>query len=258
MKSISDLLNNFPIETETPKDSFIGSRMCPLAYTSRVIYGESTGDKMELSMKPMRIANGRYTWNPDGESFDMLLYSVWEQVEELCKDLPVQSDEDGMTRKNYLQHLLMQEFIDPVQALMKLRREAYVDEQGRKVYVLSGNVECTVKESANYEFLRRLKKDEMLMPLRFHHQRLVLSDLNKNELGLLSFSQSELYYIVIPLLRRKMAQVKITVEQVQESEYEGHYRVSAQLKLLLRLLDESQMSDATIEQLNEQIEKALH
>ena len=82
------------------------------AFCERTIYMSHTFDDGVTHL--IAMARGKYLWNPEAEEFSMLLKSVYEAAHRLA------GREDPMVF-----HYLMQEFIDPIYVLEKLKKMAF-------------------------------------------------------------------------------------------------------------------------------------
>jgi hypothetical protein len=117
------------------------------AYCKRKLYMEDNlfGDDIIVDTG----AYGKYYWEPDMESFGMLLKSVGEAVNELLDISPVSEETQRRSTtiiKAKLLHLLIQEFIDPFECIRILC--PYEEKEGSEMQIF--RIKCRV----NYPNLR--------------------------------------------------------------------------------------------------------
>ncbi len=140
-----------------------------------------------------------------------------------------------------LAYLLAQQFIDGTALLGELAKERTEDAAGREIYFMPAMLERSGRTAA--------KSGEVLYPSRIQKHRLYLKNREGRELGYLSFADDRLYYVVIPMLEQRSAQVKIrAAEKPEGKRYQN-------LELWLRLA--GKQNGGMPENLNLQIEKLL-
>ncbi|MDD3240227.1 MAG: hypothetical protein PHW47_09135, partial [Lachnospira sp.] len=86
--------------------------------------------------------------------------------------------------------------------------------------------------------MERLKEGALLYPASMKDNKLTVTDAEGVELGHLSLEEDELYYIVIPILQKHQAQVKIEVAETYVNKKHRPYQEKVNVKLYLRI-DES-------------------
>ena len=197
-----------------------------------------------------RAARGPYYWEPDLEEFRMLLFSVNSLSEEI-----IETAEDRMSRENpafrkglpYIPelrgrlrqdifHLLMQQFIRPYECLEKLVRIDHLDPDGHEVYLVSAFLGIAAG-SAAIPAAEDLTIADLLYPSDLQDNRLILSDGSGRRLGYLSFPDDRMYYLLMPLLRKKQAQVKITVREIKTGTGADREGMHIELDLFLKVME---------------------
>ena len=99
----------------------------------------------------------------------------------------------------------------------------------------------------------RFKEGEYLIPERIVNHRLYVKSTLGNNLGYISFKDDRLYYGVIPLLERKSAMVKMTLEDSTLKKSCGKPYVDVNMQI--RLNNEDRVS--MLESINLQIKNRL-
>ena len=123
----------------------------------------------------------------------------------------------------------------------ELAKERTEDAAGREIYFMPAMLEQSGRTAA--------KSGEVLYPSRIQKHRLYLKNREGREVGYLSFADDRLYYVVIPMLEQRSAQVKIrAAEKPEGKRYQN-------LELWLRLA--GKQNGGMPENLNLQIEKLL-
>ena len=95
-----------------------------------------------------------------------------------------------------------------------------------------------------------------LYPAFLKNHRLFLKDAQEQTVGYLSFQDDRLYYIVIPLLEQKRAQVKMCISVKQEKPLRGKQNPYKNLDFWIRLPHENPLTFP--ENISLQIEKLLN
>ncbi|MDE6962462.1 MAG: hypothetical protein K2P30_02425, partial [Lachnospiraceae bacterium] len=78
-----------------------------------------------------------------------------------------------------------------------------------------------------FHAIERLKAGDVLYPASFEGNKIRVMDGDRTLLGYLSLEDDELYFCVIPLLKRRLAQVKMTVKKAEsvKAEIDFYFRV---------------------------------
>ncbi len=176
------------------------------------------------------VAKGKYLWKTE-EDFSLFLLSIYRCAGEILDefDASLKRRRKGQNRQKVhgeLAYLLAQQFIDGTGLLKELAR-LETGEEGETVYYLPATAELSGG--------RPLPPGTVLCPAGMKDHRLYLRDLSGRGIGYLSFPDDRLYYVVIPLLEQRSAQVKI---RTAEKPLPGGGRASAayqHLHLWLRL-----------------------
>ena len=134
------------------------------------------------ALPPSKMARGRFVWDPDMEEFPMFTKSVLEACKEVMADQDVTATPDKLKE---LFHLMMQEYILPVDAARKLGKKISEDD-----------------DEETYEF-KGFMKDE--------HRSI-------------SFDEDELYYVVLPLMEDERVESSVKVTKVVTRQDSGRRR----------------------------------
>ena len=143
-------------------------------------------------------ARGKYLWEPKEEDFQLFLISIHEVVKELMEH----TDKTMAVRSRLFQYLAEQ-FIEPVKVLRKIEKPVRLDQEGREIY----RFRAYLKEDRQHP----LREKMLLYPKAFQGSRILVQDKNGMEYGHLSFEDDRIYFCIIPLLKEKLARVKMEV-----------------------------------------------
>lgn len=190
-----------------------------------------------------RTARGKYMWNPDEEDFRLFITSLYHASKELLEKTEENNYQRGREEKltgktekfefqARLVHCLVQQFTDPVKILRKISNPERTDSQGRAVYHFTAMLKIEKPFIGGME-KRRLKAGSALYPKGFRENRIAVCDQNGEPLGYLSFSEDELYLCVIPLLKSKKAQLKMSVGKENNAQKPDNTRVKVDFYLRL-------------------------
>lgn len=233
------------------------------AFAERVIYRSLLlWEEQEKSYE--RAAKGKYEWDPDLEEFDCLLKSVNQAAVELLENAERQNGfcrEDGsgwqearFTYQARLFHLLARQFIRPVSCLHKLARPEEIDGQGRAVYRFRGFLGCKGSGRAR-DAMVSLKKGDLLKVVSLRDNRMMISREDGTPLGHLSLAEDRWYYVVIPILESRLAQVKFIVADVEINKKRRPYQARVNVDLFLRM--EKAAETETVCDRNQEIQDIL-
>ena len=186
------------------------------AFCSRKIYMEDDlfGDPIVLATG----SQGRYYWDPDLETFPMFLRSVGEaardRMDEVSERLGPEADEPGeeeaIAVKGALLHLLIQEFIDPYACLDQMypyicRNASTEDLYEIRCHILADPAVLKKLEQAGKGTDAMTKEGACDNRRCLEEVRICAAD-NRLEISLpdgsrgkITFEESALYYVVIPL-----------------------------------------------------------
>ena len=179
----------------------------PTAYTDRDIYHyaeDSDGTKLGTFV----IASGKYLWTPE-EDFPLFLKSMFGCSDRILSQLDQQMQRDFIPQKRLaiqaeLSYLLAQQFIDLSGTLARLLASSSSETDNGAVYTVPAMLETTGSTAA-------LRSGMLLYPSGIKKHRLFLQTGRQQMAGYISFKDDRLYYILIPLLEQKRAQVKIAI-----------------------------------------------
>jgi hypothetical protein len=190
-----------------------------------------------------QAARGKYMWEPDEEDFRLFLASIYHLSTELLKraeeSAGIFQSEEEISRIRFdmqtkLVYDLAQQFISPVKILRKIEKPEWTEESGREVYLFQAFLE---KQGSDQIFkrLENLKEREILIPRSFQGNKILVENKEGKMLGHLLFKEDYLYFLIIPLLKRKMAQVKIMVGEVTVKNRIRPRRVEVKLDFYFRM-----------------------
>lgn len=210
------------IRQEEKKPVWNGT-IIPQAFRERTIY-MLDGIWEEAEQYYFAVVKGRYAWDPDLEEFSCLIHSLNEVAMELLEEAEKQIGiyalsewEQNELRFPYqvkLFHLLARQFINPLHCLKKLANAIKVDEQGREIYCF----EALLKTQGE-----KLSTGSLIYVAALTKNRIMMRDGEGNSLGHLSFQEDSLYYVIIPILQKKNAQVKCVVKQNGNRKSKAHF-----------------------------------
>ena len=226
------------------------------AFCARNIYMEDDlfGDSIILSTG----ARGRYYWDPDLESFRMFLRSLGEAVRSCMEEVSdmlspmaeAPPEETALLYKAKLLHLLIQEFVDPYQCLDQMY--PYI----RKLSGKSGRYEVRCHLMAERDVLKRMEESADREGWTVHpgNNRLAVSS-PEGEKGQITFEETSLNYIIIPLFLQKAAGCELRTLPGTGSDARG--RTAPYRNAVMTLdVDKSRKKDVT-EEINREIKETL-
>lgn len=185
----------------------------PTAYADRDIYHyveDSDGTKLGTFV----IASGKYLWTPE-EDFPLFLKSIFGCSDRILSQLDQQLQRDFIPQNRLavqaeLSYLLAQQFIDLSGTLDRLLASSSSETDNGTVYTVPAMLETTDATAA-------LRSGMLLYPSGIKKHRLFLQTGRQQAAGYVSFKDDRLYYVLIPLLEQKRAQVKISVAPLTQS-----------------------------------------
>lgn len=191
------------------------------------------------------VAKGRFLWDPNLEEFKLLLQSLNHAATELLEQIErkhgIYDNSEIMNISfPYLKDIfdyLAHQVIRPISCLRKIDDPISKDEEGRSIYLFHAFL-GTKGSSRVLDAMERLKEGALLYPASMKDNKLTVADAEGVELGHLSLEEDELYYIVIPILQKRQAQVKIEVAETYVNKKHRPYQAKVNVKLYLRI-DES-------------------
>lgn len=228
-------------------------------FTARNIYApyHMDIDSEELYQK---VTNGKYMWDPNEEEFPFFLRSIYHAARDLLDAVEAECNVTGNTdalrisSQERLFHCLAMQFVEPADCLPKIAEPDIIDKENRKIY----RFRAYIGEKQNPDIMRRiafLRVAESVYPAALRNGRLMIADKSGGSLGHLSFAEDELYYCLFPYMSAHMAQVRLTVKNVQRNK--GNYlrHAKAEIEFLIRLNQEA--DNYRNPDMNERIEKIL-
>lgn len=218
------------------------------AFCERNIYSYYSMD-VETDGLYYKITRGKYMWDPEEEELHLFISSIHhatkdllEKIEEKypnvwCEELRIKEQKFKIQAELF--YCLIKQFVHPVETLAKLADPAKEDEEGRLIYRLQAHIGTKGYDKV-YKNMAKLQKGTAILPVALKNNKIVVADREKNRLGHLSFEEDSLYFCVIPLLKKKLAQVKLIVNEVQENKKHRPYSVKVTVRVFLRLEKDAQ------------------
>lgn len=213
------------------------------AFCERNIYAYYSMD-VEVEGLYYKMTRGKYLWDPDEEELHLFISSIHHATKELLERIEekypevwtekIQIKEQKFKIQADLFYSIIQQFVHPIETLRKLAEPEKEDGAGRKIYCFQAHIGTKGYDKV-YKSLERLQKGDAVYPVNFENNKIVVTDKEGNRLGHLSFEDDSLYFCVIPLLKRKAAQVKLIVERVQTNKKHRPYSIKVQLRFYLRV-----------------------
>ena len=205
------------------------------AFCERKLYMEDTlfGDEIVVDTG----GYGKFYWEPDMESFGMLLKSLGEAVNGLL-------DGSGTHRimKAKLLHLLIQEFIDPYECIGLLY--PYDEDEGSVLHTY--RIKCQIKSMAK-DADRLIDGETPEIKVKDSRLHIVI---DSKVAGQIMFEEDSLFYLVTPLFLQKAANAELQIEGVRNT------RKSYMDATMILHVDRSKKKDMT-EKINEEITRTL-
>lgn len=219
------------------------AKVVETAFTQRTVYMSGVsweGETPEL----YQVARGRYEWDPDLEEFECFLRSLNEAVMELLERTEEKNgiynfEEYDVKAQRFdcqlqLFHLLAGQFISPVSCMKKLTEPEETDEQGRNIYKFQAFLGTTGTGDL-FSAMSKLKEGDLLYATSLKNNRIMVSNAAGTKLGHLSLADDCLYYVIIPILQNRMAQVKFLVKECNIHRRSRPYRIKVNVELYLRM-----------------------
>ena len=191
------------------------------AYTKRDVYHYAE-DSDGMSIGTFIVATGKYIWKPE-EDFPLFLKSMFACSKKLLDEADKETSSVCPSSKKLkiqaeLTYLLAQQFMDAPTTLKAL---AVPETAGSAdIFFIPSMLELS--ESAPM-----IRAGMTLYPAAIRQHRLFLQTQAGQTAGYLSFKDDRLYYIIIPLLEQKRAQVKIKISEKQNPQgrqHTSHYK----------------------------------
>ena len=219
------------------------------AYVSRNIYHYAEGVRGNITGSFV-IAKGKYIWTIE-EDFTLFIKSISESSDKLLSGIDNRrkgsiSDTRRAVIKAQLAYLLAQQYIDATYTLNELITP--VKQNNAQIFYIDSMLEI----QANAPFLRA---GMTLYPQSLKNHRLYLKTKSGNAAGYISFRDDRLYYIIIPLLEQKRAQVKVQIATRQDKNNTRHNVKYKNLDFWIKISDNN--SGTFPESINMQIEEIL-
>lgn len=202
----------------------------PGAYMKRKIF-HKVEDIDGTMIGVVAIAEGKYLWKQE-EDFSLFLKSILECSERLLAEIDERSGQSRQAEirirfQAELAYLLAQQFIDGVGSMEEMLTPI-VSEDNADIYYIPAMLELTGISVG-------IRSGMKLYPAGLRQHRLYLQNKTGNAVGYLSLRDDRLYYIVIPLLEQRRAQVKLEVSQKQDRKNTSGKNKYKNMDLWLRI-----------------------
>lgn len=232
-------------ESEKKKDEshHFKGKVINNAYSSRDIY-ESSKESVIRTNSFIKLARGKFLWEPDKEDFECYIHSIIQESDTLLKDVELTlgnriNDEINLdSTRNYFRmrlfHLLAMDYVNPIFALRKIIKNYKQDENESRIYEIKANL-ATVGVDDYYKRLYSLRLGDNLYPTKLKNNRLQVETNTGLSLGNLTIEDDRMLYIVIPILERKLAMVKIVVKSINNNRAKRPYRINVGISLFLKI-----------------------
>lgn len=129
---------------------------------------------------------------------------------------------------------LSMQFIHPAATLRKIAKPVDVDGQGREIYRFRAFLGAGEQRRAAWT-MAGVKAGDILYPEAFQGNKITVISREKISLGHLSLEDDKLYFCVIPLLKKRLAQVKMTVKKVEASKRTSPWKAKAEVDFYFRV-----------------------
>ncbi len=222
----------------------------PNAYTERNIYHyaeDSDGNVFGAFV----IAAGKYIWNHN-EDFPLFLKSMFDVSKRLLDGVEetkqhLVSDSIRLKFQAELTYLLSQQFIHFSAAMHDLLK--LVSDKQTDIFYIESMLELDPHPPV-------VRAGMTLYPAYLKNHRLFVKTKSGKEAGYISFKDDRLYYIIIPLLEQKRAQVKIEISKEQDRLNTRGQNKYKNIDFMIKLLPKSDKYFP--ENINTRIDELLH
>lgn len=196
--------------SDAPKKKHWNAPVNPHAYTERNIYHYVEDYDCSI-IGSFILDTGKFIWKPE-EDFPLFLKSIFECSKKILDQTEQTGDgRPSLSRRGEVQaeltYLLTQQFIDASETLKLLIKPSVGKEAD--IYRIPAMLELPLSAP-------KLAAGSTLYPASITRHRLFLKSAAGQNVGYLSFHDDRLYYIIIPLLEQRRAQVKICVSEKQD------------------------------------------
>lgn len=198
--------------SDAPKKKRWNAPVNPHAYAKRNIYHYVEDYDCSI-IGSFILDTGKFIWKPE-EDFPLFLKSIFECSKKILEQTEQTGDgKPRLSRRGEVQaeltYLLTQQFIDASETLKLLIKPSVGKDAD--IYRIPAMLELSLSAP-------KLTAESTLYPASITRHRLFLKSAAGQNVGYLSFHDDRLYYIVIPLLEQRRAQVKICVSEKQDSK----------------------------------------
>ena len=257
-------------ESEKKKDEshHFKGKVINNAYSSRDIY-ESSKESVIRTDSFIKLARGKFLWEPDKEDFECFIHSIILESDSLLKDVELavgdrlNEDINLESTRNFFRmrlfHLLAKDYVNPIFSLRKILKANQKDENGDRIYEIKANL-ATVGVDDYYKRLYSLRLGDNLYPSKLKNNRLQVETNTGVTLGNLTIEDDRMLYIVIPILERKLARVKIVVRDINNNRAKRPYRINVGISLFLKIekeVLEEEIKLSKFEELSKEISEEI-
>ena len=198
--------------SDAPKQKRWNAPVNPHAYAERNIYHYVEDYDCSI-IGSFILDTGKFIWKPE-EDFPLFLKSIFECSKKILEQTEQTGDgSPSLSLRGEVQaeltYLLTQQFIDASATLKLLIKPS--SGKDADIYRIPAMLELSLSAP-------KLTAGATLYPASITRHRLFLKSAAGQNVGYLSFHDDRLYYIVVPLLEQRRAQVKIRVSEKQDSK----------------------------------------
>lgn len=214
------------------------------AFCERAIYQYYQLDDEDVEKMHYQAAFGKYMWQPENEEFVLFIMSIHHAVKGLMEDAEnhvdnLRLDQSFVQNRRFevqvqLFHMLAQQFVHPFYVMEQLMQPVKYDKEGRSVWHFRAWLGTKNRDRA-FQRIASLHPGDILYPRSFSGSKILVRNKEGQALGHLSFEDDWIYLCVIPLLKQKLAQVRMTAAGVEIRKGSCPYAVRADVDFYLRV-----------------------
>ncbi len=214
------------------------------AFCERPLYQYYHLEDEDVEKMHYQAAFGKYMWQPDNEEFVLFIMSIHHAVKELTENAENRVDNLRMDHSDvqnrrfevqaHLFHMLAQQFVQPLHVMKQLMQPVKYDKEGRSVWHFRAWI-GTKRRDQSFQRIVSLHPGDPLYPVSFKGSKIYVRDREGHTLGHLSFEEDWIYLCVIPLLKQKLAQVRLTAAGAEIRKGGRPYAARADVDFYLRV-----------------------
>ena len=170
-----------------------------------------------------QAAHGKYIWDPEEEDFTLFLTSLRHATAALLEKIENGINIEDLIRVSDLEECrfrvqaklfecLSMQYVNPLLVLDSLTKPESTDGKGQRIYLFKAFLAAEASAPEG-RIIAGLQSGEYLFPKAFHGNRIQLMNKDRQVLGYLHVEDDRLYFCIIPLLKKRAAQVKLLVRK---------------------------------------------